>query len=283
MSRELASADTRVHHKRDMRLGLLSLLGLTLAMGALAAAEGCATEPAPAEDTPNLASRRPLPSASGTETPPPPAPADAATSTPTEDAAPRDASAADGAQDTSAPPPVDASGVPQAAAGDIVISEVLFDPSGAEPESEWIEIGCRATSARTLRGLTLEDGAGRTHVITTDVVVSPGKFVVLARTRASALAQGIAAADIGYEYGAGLGASAGVILANGSSGAISILSGATALVRVPYGTFNTGASGASIEQKLTAAPGVAVAADYCVSTTPFGTQLGTPGRAPVCP
>lgn len=267
-----------------MRLGTLSLLGSAMVVASLWLTQGCAAgDPAPAEDTPNLASRRPLPSATTTTEPAPLT--DGGPSAPSPEASTSaDAAISDASVQDAFVPPVDASGVPQAAAGDIVISELLFDPTGAEPDSEWIEIGCRAPSARTLRGLTLEDGAGRTHVIASDVIVSPGKFVVLARSRAAVTAQGVAAADIGYEYGAGASASAGVILANGSSGAISILVGSTPLVRVPYGAFTlTSAPGTTLEIRSTAVPGVAVSADYCVSTTPVGTGFGTPGRAPVCP
>lgn len=273
-----------------MRLGALSLFGSAIVVSAVVVAQGCAAgDPTPAEDTPNLASRRPLPSATSTATTSPttpPAPSEDAATPGVDAGGSKDAATSSdtGPQDVFVPPPVDASGIAQAAPGDIVVSELLSDPSGAEPDGEWFEVGLRAASARTLRGLTLEDGAGRTHVVATDVVVSPGKFVVLARSRAAVIAQGVPAADIAYEYGAGVGSSAGVILANGSSGAISILAGATPLVRVPYGAFTLSpAPGTTLEIRATATPGVAVSADYCVSTTPQSTGFGTPGRAPVCP
>lgn len=272
-----------------MRLRPRTILATVAALSALAAAIGCATNETPdAEETPNLASRRPLPSPSSTS---PSAP----TSTPEDDAAPstppaRDAGGGnDGAPSTSDAeadtfvPPVDASGIAVAAPGDVAITEVLFDPNGTEPENEWIEIGSRASAPRTLRGLTLQDGAGRTHVVASDVVVAPGKYVVLARSRASATAQGITPADVGYEYGAGASSSQGIILANGSTGSIALLAGATVLARVPYGSFGLAASGASIELRAAAAPGSQAAADYCVSTAAFGGQLATPGRASSCP
>ena len=182
-----------------MRLGTLSLLGSAIVVASLWLTQGCAAgDPAPAEDTPNLASRRPLPSATTTTEPAPLT--DGGPSAPSPEASiSADAAISDASVQDAFVPPVDASGVPQAAAGDIVISELLFDPTGAEPDSEWIEIGCRAASARTLRGLTLEDGAGRTHVIASDVIVSPGKFVVLARSRAAVTAQGVAATSTARE------------------------------------------------------------------------------------
>ena len=109
--------------------------------------------------------------------------------------------------------------------GEVLITEVMYDPIGSEPESEWIEIHNRASSARTLTGLTIVDGGNRTHVIGKTVTVAPGAYVVLARSTASAISAKVPAAAIVYEYGAGVSSGAGIQLANGASGGVSLRDG----------------------------------------------------------
>lgn len=135
------------------------------------------------------------------------------------------------------PPPTDHS-TPRAARGEVVITEVMFDPTGPEPASEWFELWNGKSSARSLAGLTLRDGAGRTHVIaggTGAVAVPPGRYVVLVRDRAAAIAGGVPADAIVYEYGAGLTSSEGIQLANGASGAIALFDGEAEITGVAYG------------------------------------------------
>jgi hypothetical protein len=137
------------------------------------------------------------------------------------------------------PPPTFSPGTPRAARGDVVITEVMFDPTGPEPASEWIEIWNGKSSARSLAGLTLRDGAGRTHLIAGamgEVAVAPDRYVVLVRDRAAAIASGVPADAIVYEYGAGLTSSEGIQLANGASGAIAVFDGESEITSVAYGS-----------------------------------------------
>jgi hypothetical protein len=136
------------------------------------------------------------------------------------------------------PPPTFSPDTPRAARGDVVVTEVMFDPTGPEPASEWIEIWNGKSSARSLAGLTLRDGAGRTHLIAGamgEVAVAPNRYVVLVRDRAAALASGVPAEAIVYEYGTGLTSSEGIQLANGASGAIALFDGDTEISGIAYG------------------------------------------------
>ena len=45
--------------------------------------------------------------------------------------------------------------------GEVIISEVMYRPSGTEPEAEWIELYNAAATPRLLSGLVLKDGASR--------------------------------------------------------------------------------------------------------------------------
>jgi hypothetical protein len=128
-------------------------------------------------------------------------------------------------------------GTPRAARGDIVITEIMFDPSGPEPANEWIEVWNGRSSARSLAGLTMRDGAERTHVIEGEVAVAPNGYVVLVRDREAAVAAGVPAAAIVYEYGAALTSSEGVQLSNGASGAVALFDGESEVTSVAYGKY----------------------------------------------
>lgn len=282
-----------------MRVAPLSSPLAKAALLSLAFVTACATGVAvDDDDPPSLASSRTLPELPSASPSPSPSP-----STP-DGGAPRDASSAVDAatapgtsptdagsptpdatpvQDASTSPDTSTGGTaPQAGPGDVQVSEVMFDPEGSEPNDEWIEVTCVAAGPRSLRGLTLRDGAGRTHTIADDVAVAPGAYVVLARSRAAARAQGIADTAIGYEYGAGQAQGSGIILANGSTGAIALVRGTTELVKVPYGAFSiTTAEGQSLELRPGMTPSVAQASHFCASAQ-LGALRATPGRASSC-
>lgn len=226
---------------------------------------------------------------------PSPGPADAG-STPRADASapsPTDAGstgtdAAIPVQDASTTDSSTGGSAPQVGAGEIVITEVQFDPSGAEPDGEWIEVLSLASSPRTLKGLTLRDGAGRSRLVADDILLQPGVYTVLVRSRSAARAQGVPDSAIAYDYGTFETSGSGVILANGTTGSIAIASGTQELVRVPYGSFSLAGngSGKSYERRGTSFSQVLqTSAQYCVSERAFGASgaFGTPGAASSCP
>jgi hypothetical protein len=212
---------------------------------------------------------------------------DASVPSPT-DAGSTGTDAAVSVQDASTTDASTGSGAPRAGAGELVITEVQFDPSGAEPDGEWIEVLSLATSPRTLKGLTLRDGAGRSRLVADDVVLLPGVYTVLVRSRSAARTQGVPDAAIAYDYGTGETSGSGVILANGTTGSIAIVSGTQELVRVPYGSFSIAGngSGKSYELRGTSFSQVLqTSAQFCVSERAFGASgaFGTPGAASSCP
>ena len=183
--------------------------------------------------------------------------------------------------DAAAPePPPQVAPVQRAAAGEIAITEVMYDPLGEEPASEWLEVHNETTAARSLAGLTIHDGADRTHTVAGDVVIAAGAYVVLARDREAALLDGVPASAIAYVYGAGQSAAQGVLLANGASGAVRIFDGTTELTNCAYGGYRfTDASGRSVQLVTSATydagSGAASTGRWC-SATP------TPGAANAC-
>ena len=174
--------------------------------------------------------------------------------------------------------------VPKPTVGEVIISEVMYTTSGPEPASEWIELHSLVSSPRSLAGLVLKDGSARTHAIVGPLTIAANGWVVLARSKTAAIAAKVPAASIVYEYGTGLGDNAGILLANGSTGGISLLSGATVINAAPYGGwFST--AGSSVQLKVLDGAQSGAKASWCLSATPWstGAEKGSPGAANNCP
>ena len=60
----------------------------------------------------------------------------------------------------------------------LVISEVLYDPVGTEPDGEWIEIFNPTGSSVALSGWKLNDNSSSQDIIP-NLTLSPGQFLVL--------------------------------------------------------------------------------------------------------
>ncbi len=120
-------------------------------------------------------------------------------------------------------------------------------------------------------------------VIGASVVLAPNGYAVLARSRAAALAAGVTEGAIAYEYGAGLGDTEGVLLANGASGSITIWDGAEPIAAAGYGGWFSEASGSSI-QLAGSAESAPDAGSWCLSAHPWatGSDRGTPGAPNDC-
>ncbi len=171
--------------------------------------------------------------------------------------------------------------------GDFVISEVMFDPSGTEPDTEWIELYNTASTAKSLNGLTLKDGAARIHTIASSptITVQPGAYVVLARDKSAAILEQLSSASIVYEYGAGVSSGQGVSLTNSTTGAIFLMSGTTQIARAEYAGWFSSASGASIQLKTLTYAASNTASSWCLSSKAWasGSDKGTPGKSSDCP
>ncbi len=176
----------------------------------------------------------------------------------------------------------DPGGTTPAGPGDVVLSEIMFDPSGAEPQQEWVEIYNTTPGAKSLAGLSLVDNGGRSHTIASGVTVSGHGFVVLVHDHTGALAAALPGAGSLYEYGADGG---GPLLANSAQASIALMKGSTSIVNVPYGGFSIGSNGASIQLKTLTAAASASKASWCESLHPWpgGGDKGTPAAANDCP
>jgi hypothetical protein len=158
---------------------------------------------------------------------------------------------------------------------DLVISEVMYDPS-VVPDStgEWFEIYNRAPYSVDLNGLRIASGA-ESHVISnaTPLVVAAGGYIVLGNS-IDPSANGNT--PVSYRY-------AGITLAN-ISDSIALYDGANLIDAVAYDETAgyPSATGASIYLKSNALSQTAndVASNWALSTATFGSgDRGTPGAA----
>ena len=122
-----------------------------------------------------------------------------------------------------------------------------FEP---EPARRVVRAAQHGDVERTLSGLTIKDGSGRTHTIAAGLTIAPGAYVVLARNKAAAITAKVPAAAIVYEYGTGLPDNAGILLTNGATGGVSLLNGATTVAAAPYGGWYSQSGGSSVQLKV---------------------------------
>jgi hypothetical protein len=202
-----------------------------------------------------------------------------------------DGAAGDDAAETSVDD--DASDAPVATAtaatspvpGDLAITEIMLEPSGEEPETEWFEVYNTTATPKTLGGLVIEDGFFDTAVIGhgPEVVVAPFAYAVLARDRAAAIGALVPASSIVYAYGGGVPDDEGIELDADDYGDLSLWSGGTMLAEVPYGNWDAAFIGQSIEL---ADPTTAEddPSHWCIAQTPWarGSDDGTPGAPSDC-
>ncbi len=183
------------------------------------------------------------------------------------------------------PPPTTPSSGPKPTQGEVLITEVMYDPTTTEPASEWIEVYNKSSGTRTLSGLTIEDGGERTHLIGAGVTIAPGAYVVLVRSKSSAAAAKVPAAAIVYEYAAGLPSNAGIQLANGTSGGVVLRDGSNKIAQASYGGWFSQSGGSSIQLKTLTHPASLQSSNWCVSHNAWasGSDKGTPGAASDCP
>lgn len=201
-------------------------------------------------------------------------------------------SSTDGRGPSDAPP--DPSAAPETGAGavlplvgEVVVSEVLYNPTGTEPAEEWFELYNTTANPKLLSGLTLKDGSGRAHAIAASpaLVIAPAGYYLLVHTRSAAVAVSLPGASLAYEYGDA--PANDVQLTNSGTGAIFILNGTTQIAQSNYGPFgftSTQVSGVSIELKTLTNAASLVKASWCLSTTawPGGNGKGTPSAPNDC-
>ncbi len=163
-----------------------------------------------------------------------------------------------------------------AAPGDLVISEVMQNPSAVfDNAGEWFEITNVSAAAIDLNGWTIADDGSDSHVITSSVVVAPGGRVVLGNNTDTGTNGGV---TVDYSYGGSF------FLSNGADELIVTDTGAVEIDRIEWdgGATWPDPNGASMNLDPASTNAVAndLGANWCTATAPYGAgDLGTPGTA----
>ncbi len=155
------------------------------------------------------------------------------------------------------------------AAGELVFSELMLRPLAVAPEiGQWLELRNISNDVLQLAGLsflTATDGV----TFTEDVVVAPGGYVVLGRSR-----------DANNNGGVGVDIVLPAEVAIDPAGdVLSVVSGETVLARVDLAALGAAplVPGASV-QLASESPDPALATNWCNATAAYGAgDLGTPG------
>lgn len=167
----------------------------------------------------------------------------------------------------------------------VVITEIMYDPKGVpaggpgDTLGEWFELYNPGAAPVNLRGWGVADqglfDANDRRVITADLILPPGGYVVLGRSADRATNGGV---DVAFVYAEG----GAMSLANTGDAVIVTSPTGQIVDRAAYGA-DAAPEGSSLQLDPSALTPEAndAAADWCPSTASFGTQgaKGTPGAA----
>ncbi len=158
--------------------------------------------------------------------------------------------------------------------GDLVITEIMQNPMAVlDTAGEYIEVYNASLVEINMKDMVISDDDGESHTITSDILVAPGSYVVLARNEDMNINGGYSA---DYDY-------SDFQLANTSDEIILTCQG-TVIDRVAYdnGATFPDPNGASMQLDPGSIDAIANddGANWCTSTALYGVgDLGTPGNA----
>jgi len=160
-----------------------------------------------------------------------------------------------------------------ASAGDIVITEIMQNPSAvSDSNGEWFEVFNQTGQTINLNGWTIRDADSDSHTIAQDVFVASGAYAVLGRNSNAGTNGGV---TVDYQY-------SGITLANGADEVILDDASGTLVDEVFYdgGPNWPDPAGASMElSTITVDNNVGANWANGVDTMPGG-DLGSPGTGP---
>jgi hypothetical protein len=157
------------------------------------------------------------------------------------------------------------------APGELVVTEIHYNPSGAEPYGEWIELLNVANAPLSIEGLEIAS-SGEQRTIATSTAVEPGARIVLCRDPSRG-----PAGCIGY----------GTLWLRNTSEDVSIHHSGLEIDRVTYGSrapWPASLDGHAIELSELHLGAVAndEARHWCRAASMFGADRGTPGAPNDC-
>jgi Lamin Tail Domain len=161
-------------------------------------------------------------------------------------------------------------GLPQPGADQVIFTEVMQNPTTVDdPDGEWFEVhNTSSTAAFNLNGCVIEDDGTDSYTIATDLYIEPGAYLTFA-------------------YGSTVGFTpnhvyTGITLGNGDD-ELRLVCGATTIDEIKWDNGTTFPDPAGASMNLDPGSLDATSNDdgtnWCVATSPYNTDLGTPGAA----
>ncbi len=161
------------------------------------------------------------------------------------------------------------------AAGDIIITEIMQNPNAvSDGDGEYFEVYNTTGADIDMNAWVISDNGSNTHTISSSLIVPAGGYIVLGANTDTATNGNV---PVDYSYGSDIG------LSNGDDEIILTTGGGVEIDRVEYdgGPNFPDPSGKSMNLDIDQYSATANddGANWCESTTPLGTQFGTPGTA----
>lgn len=170
-----------------------------------------------------------------------------------------------------------ASNIVCAAVGDLIITEIMYNPSGTEPAAEWFEVCNTTASDIDMDGFEIGDAGATNHLISGTVVVPANGCIVISHTDVTVCG----GASSAYQHGA--------FSLSQSGDEVEIICNGLSIDLVAYdggGSFPSEGNGESIKFDSSVSQDPTTNDDgsnWCLSTTVCGTDFGTPGVVnPIC-
>ena len=160
------------------------------------------------------------------------------------------------------------------AVGDLVITEIMWDPTSvADYRGEWFEVYNASGTSLNLNGLVINSAGNSGHTITDDVVVAPGNQALL-NVRVTTSLNGGTVGDYTYSYSQ---------VGFAKTDSLSLVASGTTIDSVSYGfsshSLENGKS-ISLASSVLSASGNDTASNWCASSSTYGDgDFGTPGLA----
>ena len=160
------------------------------------------------------------------------------------------------------------------AVGDLVITEIMWDPTkAADYRGEWIEIYNASGGSLNLNGLVINSTGNSGHTISNDVVV-PADEQVLLNVRSSSAVNGGTNGDYTYNYAE---------VNFGKNDSVSLVAGSTTVDSVTY-TFSgypvINGKSITLSPSTLSASSNDSASNWCEATSTYGDgDYGTPGNS----
>jgi hypothetical protein len=162
-------------------------------------------------------------------------------------------------------------------AGDLIITEIMKDPSAvSDTNGEWFEVYNNSGAEVELQGLVVSDEGSDTFTVNTSVLVPVDGHAIFVLNGDSTLNGGIAPGPNVYDYGSfSLGNSDDEVVLSNSFGVIDV-------VRYDNGPSfpDPAATTINLNPDYLDANDNDIAINWCTAVTPYGSgDLGTPGTA----